>query len=473
MRPQAMLTVDQLGVHSPAKALLQGVSFCLTPGDALVLLGESGAGKSLLAQAIMGNLPEPLKAQGQIQLGAKGSRADQPATRRHWWGKHLALLPQEPALALDPLRRIDTQLEETLRLVAGQSPAQARDQATKGLQQAGLGQALRHRPWQLSGAMAQRAGTAMALAGGAQVLLADEPTKGLDATWVQHTLAAFEAVRAQGGCVVVITHDLRVARALGGQLMVMQGGQVVEQGHTHAVLAAPQHAFTQRLLAADPSSWRPRPSQPMRESDWVLRGQGLSVQHGSQRLFEGLSIGLHRGQRTVLQGPSGSGKSTLGRVLLGLQRPDAGQVLRAPGLAPTACQKLYQDPANTFAPQVSLRLSLQDAARHHRCAWPQVQAWLHALKLDEALLARLPSQVSGGELQRIAMARVLCARPAMLFADEPTSRLDTLTQQETLQALLKAIDALDAALLLVTHDDDLAQAVGDVRLLWARPEMGA
>jgi peptide/nickel transport system ATP-binding protein len=143
-------------------------------------------------------------------------------------------------------------------------------------------------------------------------------------------------------------------------------------------------------------------------------------------------------------------------------------VRRADGLAPTALQKLYQDPVASFAPRVSLERSLRDAARRHGRPWPTVVERLRRLGVPEDLLARRPAAVSGGELQRIALARVLIARPALLFADEPTSRLDPVTQQEALAVLLDALeeDAADGAsgggtaLLLVTHDDDVADAVG-------------
>ena len=464
MSQDTLLRVEGLSVHAGPRRLIGEVSFELRAGDALVLIGESGAGKSLLAQAIMGILPAPLCARGRVQLGQQDSDAARAGTRRSWWGRQLALLPQEPALALDPLRGVGVQVRETLQLVAGEPPHRASALAAQRLQACGLSEASGLRPQQLSGGMAQRAGVAIALAGGAQVLLADEPTKGLDAAWVQHTLDTFEAVRRGGGCVVVITHDLRVARALGGQLIVMQGGAVVEQGPCEALMNAPTHAFTKRLLAADPASWPTREAPPTREGDWVLSAEGIGATAGPQRLFSGLDLRLHRGQRIALQGPSGSGKSTLGRVLLGLQAPSAGVVRRAQALGPTACQKLYQDPAASFPPSVSLHSTLTDVTARHRVPWPRMQAWLSELRVDEALLQRRPGQVSGGELQRIAIARALCARPAFLFADEPTSRLDTLTQHDTVQALLRAVDEADAALMWVTHDDDLARAVTDVRL---------
>ncbi|UST53952.1 ATP-binding cassette domain-containing protein [Comamonadaceae bacterium OTU4NAUVB1] len=468
-----LLAVDDLTVHVGARVLLRGVSFALRPGEALTLLGESGAGKSLLAQAVMGNLPAALRAGGAVTVAGTRTRADAPRARRALWGRTLALLPQEPSLALDPLMRVLPQLAESHALVRGATASGAAEAARRDLAAAGLAAAARRYPWQLSGGMAQRAAAAVALAGGAPVLLADEPTKGLDAFSRDRTVALMRAIQAAGGCVVVITHDLRVARALGGRLIVLRAGEVVEQGDTHAVLARPAHPFTRRLVEADPARW-PKRAAPVAGAA-VLAARGLAKGFGDHGgggggglLFEGLELDIRRGERWAVRGPSGTGKSTLGNVLLGLVAPDRGTVRRAEGLASTALQKLYQDPVASFAPRIGLERTLRDAARRHGRPWEPVARRLERLGVPGDVLARRPSEVSGGELQRIALARVLIARPALLFADEPTSRLDPVTQQEALAVLLDALeeDAADGAadggtaLLLVTHDDDIAEAVG-------------
>ena len=459
MSGDILLSVDGLSVHIGSRSLLRDISFSLQPGEALTLLGESGAGKSLLAQAVMGNLPGSLRAGGTVTVDGARSRAQDLSARRHLWGRTLALLPQEPALALDPLMRVAPQLVESHALVRGVDAKAARAAALQDLQAAGLSDAAHHYPWQLSGGMAQRAAAAVARAGGARVLLADEPTKGLDAHWRDRTVDMLRAVQREGGCVVVITHDLRVAQALGGRLIVLQSGEVVEQGDTRAVLSNPQHAFTRRLVEADPAHW-PRRVVPAR-GEPVLAARGLSKRFGERTLFEDVDLDIRRGDRLVVRGASGTGKSTLGNVLLGLLLPDSGNVRRADGLPPTALQKLYQDPAASFPPTVSLERSLRDAAGRHRCPWLTVVQRLERLGVPQELLARRPSEVSGGELQRVALARVLTVRPALLFADEPTSRLDPVSQQEAMAVLLDAVEESGTALLLVTHDDDIAGAVGN------------
>ena len=453
-----LLAVEGLSVFIGSRALLRDVSFTLRPGEALTLLGESGAGKSLLAEAVMGSLPAALRASGSVVVQGRRSAASDHGARRPAWGRSLALLPQEPAAALDPLMRVAPQWAETLRLVAGSDAGASAAGARDGLASAGLAGAGDQFPWQISGGMAQRAAAGIAMAGGARILLADEPTKGLDAHWRDRTVALLQSVQRAGGCVVVITHDLRVAQALGGQLIVLRNGEVVEQGRADAVLARPAHAFTRQLWAADPARW-PRQAPPA-PGALLLRARGLGKRYGENRLFEGVSLDIHRGERLVVQGSSGSGKSTLGNALLGLSPVDEGRVTRAGGLPRTAFQKLYQDPAGSFAPKVPIGVSLRDAARLHAMDWPAVAAWLEKLGLADDLLLRRPAEVSGGELQRFALARVLTARPALLFADEPTSRLDPVSQQQGLRVLTEALDETGAALVLVTHDDDIARAVG-------------
>lgn len=458
MSAPLLLGVEGLSVHAGRECLLRELSFGLRAGESLTLLGESGAGKSLLAQAVMGNLAEALRADGRVTLEGVTTPAAESNARRGRWGRGLALLPQEPALALDALRRIEPQLAEVHALVRGLPGAQARREAARELDALGLVEAARRHAWEISGGMAQRAVAAMALAGGARVLLADEPTKGLDAHWRAHVVAMLRGVRDEGGCVVTITHDLAVARALGGRLMVLREGEVVEDGDAAQVLAQPGDGYTRRLVAADPAHW-PRRAAAGGGAE-VLRTQGLGRRFGERVLFEDLALALHRGERLVLQGGSGTGKSTLGNVLLGLLPPSAGCVQRAPGLAPHAFQKLYQDPVATFAPRATLEQSLRDVLRLHRRDGRELRESLGRLGVSEALLRRRPGQVSGGELQRVALARVLLARPALLFADEPTSRLDLLTQQQALALLLDEIEHLGAALVLVTHDDGIAAAVG-------------
>jgi peptide/nickel transport system ATP-binding protein len=246
----------------------------------------------------------------------------------------------------------------------------------------------------------------------------------------------------------------------------MLDGAMIERGDAARMLAAPEHDYTRRLLAADPANWperQPAARAPQR-SVATVTVDGIGKSFGSQRLFAGVSAHIKAGEIVAVSGPSGSGKTTFGNIVLGLLKPDAGTVARGAGLAPTAFQKIYQDPAAAFAPRVSLRRSLADLVKLHRLDWAVLDGLLARMRLAPALLDRLPGQVSGGELQRIALARVLLMKPALIFADEPTSRLDPVMQQEVIGLLVDHARDHGCAVLLVTHDADIVRGVADRRI---------
>ena len=313
--------------------------------------------------------------------------------------------------------------------------------------------------FRLSGGMAQRVAFAATTAAGAPVLLADEPTKGLDAGLRDTVGALLRSVAEAGGVLLTITHDITLARALGGRIAVMLDGAMIEEGDAEQVLARPAHAYTRRLLGAEPSAWPRRaatvPGVP------VLRAEGVGLSLGGARLFDGLDLTVHAGEWIAVSGRSGSGKTSLGNVLLGLRAPDTGRVMRARGLGRTALQKIYQDPVASFAPNRTLRLALRDVSRRHGLPDDAAGPVLARLRVPPGVLDRVPGQVSGGELQRVALARVLMLRPAIIFADEPTSRLDPVSQQDTVALMHDACAATGCAVLLVTHEAALAAAAAD------------
>ena len=465
MSAHPCLALDGLAVIDTASGarLVKGASLGLAAGGALTLLGESGSGKSLLAHAIMGTLAAGLRAEGGLRIGARRFDAADQQSRHALWGRDVALLPQEPWLALDPTMRVRQQVAETHELVAGLPASAAREAALRDLARLGLTHAAPLYPHQISGGMAQRVAFLATHAVGARLLIVDEPTKGLDADRRVDMVAMLRAAQLEGMAVLCITHDVWLARALGGQVAVMLDGAIVEQGEAHAVLAQPSHAYTRALLAADPASWPARQAAAA-PGAVVATVDNVAKAFGPRTLFAGVSAQIREGETVAITGESGAGKTTFGNLLLGLLAPDAGTVTRGAGLPRTAFQKLYQDPAAAFAPAITLETALRDVVKLHGLAWDSVPPLLARLRLGSHLLARLPSQVSGGELQRFALARVLLLQPALIFADEPTSRLDPITQQETLSLLLDTASASGCAVLLVTHDEQIARAVAQRRI---------
>ena len=436
----------------------------IEPERPLTIVGESGSGKSVLAHALMGTLPFDLAAQGSMSIGPTQFNLADRTGRRHLWGRQLALLPQEPALALDPTMRVRGQVAEG---APGWRPRQASalKLADERLSRLSLAQAGQSYPHTLSGGMAQRVAYAAATIGGARILIVDEPSKGLDQRSLEQLAELLSAHVADGGLLLTITHDLGLARRLGGEVKVMREAAVVESGPAESVLTAPRHDYTRKLLAAEPSRWQypwmrdagaPDPSiEPL------IEAHGISKAYGPVPLFRDFSLQIRDGERWALTGPSGVGKTTLGNALLRLTTVDDGTISHSKAALGGRLQKLYQDPTLSFPSRVSLEVAMRDVMRRYRVPESRVRSLLDKVDLPFEILQRRPGQVSGGELQRIAIVRTMIPRPAVIFADEATSRLDLATQAITMDSLMSEVAENGCALLLVTHNQDLATAVTD------------
>ncbi|QTF92993.1 ATP-binding cassette domain-containing protein, partial [Halomonas sp. BM-2019] len=320
----------------------------------------------------------------------------------------------------------------------------------------------------------QRVAFAAASASGAPIVIADEPTKGLDAARRDAVVALLARTPEAGGALLTITHDIEVARRLGGEVILLRRGEVVERGPAAQLLAAPQSDYGRRLLAAEPTRWPAPPPLTAARTAPVITARGLAKARGGRQLFAGLDISVQPGEIVGVVGPSGCGKSTLGDLLLGLGAADAGEIRREVD-SPLACQKLYQDPPAAFSPHWRLARLLDDLVCRHRLDRTAIAPLMARLGLDEALLGRRPGEISGGELQRFAILRVLLLAPRFLFADEPTSRLDPITQRETLTLLVALARERRCGVMLVSHDPALVERICDRRLSLEpeTPEPGA
>jgi peptide/nickel transport system ATP-binding protein len=459
----ALLEIEELRVTADGVTLLESLSLDLQAGERLTIVGETGAGKSLLMQAIMGLLPAPLQSHGRVRVDGVDLASLSRSARERLWGKRIGMLPQEPWHALDPLMRNQQQVAEVHECVAGMTAKQANQKAAQALADVGLEGAAEQLPGQLSGGMAQRLAFCAATAGGTQLLLVDEPTKGLDASRRDQLTGLLDA-HGERAALLTITHDVEVARQLGGTVMVMRAGRLVERGAAAQVLGAPTADYTRELIAADPRHWPVRPQRTM-TTDSVLEARGLAKRRGGKLLFEGLDLTICAGEIIGIAGDSGCGKSSLGDILLGLLRPDSGEVTRQPGIAAHRYLKLYQDPPAAFAPGVSLRRLFDDVIGLHRLDPRRLLPLLDQLRLSPGLLDRTAGEVSGGELQRLAIARALLLEPVLLFADEPVSRLDPITAREVIALLTEAATERDCALLLVSHDAQMLARTCDRQLL--------
>jgi len=472
----AALVVAGLSVRPAGRGaapLVIDVGFDLAPGRCLALIGETGSGKSLVAQALFGLLPDGLRAEGALTLNGEapidlGDRAG----LRALWARQIFLIPQEPSRALNPTMSIGAQVGEMFPdLVNGRRAARIR----RALTGVDLVESDADRiPTALSGGMSQRVITAIAASAAAPVIVADEPSKGLDEPRLARLMDLLAALLAAGKSLAMITHDVTLARRLGDEVAVMRDGRIVERGPADEILDRPRHPYARAYMAALPAHW-PRTPRRAPEERPVVTATGLTFRYpGCEPLFEDLSLTAGPGRILAVVGPSGGGKTTLGDILLGRRAPNRGAV-RWGDLDPYACpaaalrrarprhQKLFQDPASSFAPHRPIAKSFTDLrrVRPDLDLAARLPALLDRLKLNPALLDRAPNSVSGGEAQRLALALSLLLDPVFIVADEPTSRLDPIIQAETMGLLREIVVESRMALLLISHDEALVRAVAD------------
>ncbi|CAH0524790.1 putative ABC transporter ATP-binding protein YejF [Allocatenococcus thiocycli] len=452
-----LIQLTDLSVKAKDIELLQPLSLKLYQDKPVTILGQTGSGKSLLAQAVVGLLPSSLQQYGTVEIFGKDHDRD---SLTNLWGKEVIMLPQEPWRALDPLMPAYKQVAEVYECLHGLSEESAFHRAIDDLDNMGLKSSAYKRPGQLSGGMAQRLAVAAATAGGAKVVFADEPTKGLDVSR-RNDIVRLLLQSAQGGGLLTITHDIEVARQIGGDIIVMKEGVVVEQGTADQVLNHPQHVYTQALIAADPKHWVAR-AKYLSESMPVLNVENLAIGRNGHALSREINFTIHTGEVIGVVGDSGCGKSTLGDTLLGLLPPVEGKVAKlSPNTKPYQWLKLFQDPPAAFTSSVTLGVLLDDLVKLHKIDRDKIAPLMKKLKFAPELLERKSTEVSGGELQRFAILRALLLDPIFLFADEPTSRLDPIIAQEVTDLLVDLAKEQGCALLLVSHDPNLIEKCCD------------
>lgn len=439
------IDAGRLSLEVPSLRFEQGQTTCV--------IGRSGSGKSLLASALSGLRPPGLQIAGNVLLN--GQVPADPL-----WKHHVYLLPQEPAVALNPTMAVGKQVAELFRWrLAPDCPWSTPKVLCLHV---GLSAAdLEKFPGQLSGGMQQRVMIAMALAVRATFVVADEPTKGLDEFNKAQVIAVFQRIRKMGRGVIVITHDLEVARALADTLVVIDNGRVVEQGAVDRILLQPRSAATRGLVGSEPANWTGRQRGASRAAPPVLSLDNATFRFPRSRpLISDATLAIHRGEIIGLFGSSGAGKSTLADICLGLRQPISGTVRwHGKCMDPAVIrrhrpmfQKLFQNPVTAFPPNLRLADVFDKLTPTRTAGGPSRTTLLSQLDLDEALLDRRPDQVSGGELQRLAIVRVLLAQPGFLVCDEPSSRLDMSVQRLAIDMISDYVDKTSAAVLLISHD---------------------
>lgn len=514
----SVLSINNLTVRFPGRkstfTAVEDVSLTLEAGKILGVVGESGAGKSTVGNAVIGLLQEPGRiTAGEIRLD--GDRIDQmpEASLRKLRGKRIGMIFQDPLTSLDPLQTIEAQLVETIRVHLPLSPAQARERALELLKAVGIPGAedrLSQYPHQFSGGMRQRVVIALALSAEPELIIADEPTTALDVSIQAQILDLLRKLcREQNVAMMVITHDMGVIAELTDQVAVMYRGKLVELGPTAQVLGHPSHAYTKSLISAVPRpdikverfpsvSYIEEETPPSSAIDlsthWLgktrshapVTGPLLSLSDLSMRFetrssvfpfrrryfdaVKSVSFDIREGETFGLVGESGSGKSTIARLITGLYHPTGGSI-RFAGQDLTALkerkqilamrrqmQMIFQDPFSSLNARMRVSAIVAEPIRFHRLASSNTEVaqivsdLLDHVGLGAAAGDKFPHEFSGGQRQRISIARALATRPRFLVCDEPTSALDVSIQAQILNLLKDLQQELGLTMLFISHD---------------------
>ncbi|MBI1172879.1 dipeptide ABC transporter ATP-binding protein [bacterium] len=497
MTAAPILRVEDLTVgfsmRQGAYDVVHKINFALHRGKTTCVVGESGSGKSVTARAILNIVPRPgVINGGRILFDPDGTGATDLAALdprgkaiRAIRGGRIAMIFQEPMSSLSPVHTIGSQIVEAILLHRKVGRKEARAMATDLLAQVEIpdpAKALDRYAFEFSGGMRQRAMIAMALSCRPDVLIADEPTTALDVTTQAEILDLMRGLQRDFGMAIMfITHDMGVVAELADDVVVMEKGRLVEQGNVHQIFSAPQHPYTQRLLASvrrleEPAAAKVHVSPEARP---ILAVEGLKLHfHKRAGLFgkggdtiravDGVNLTLHEGEALGIVGESGSGKTTVGRCIAGVYDVTEGRIdfdgrdIARAGKDEVRenrrqIRMIFQDPFASLNPRMTVKqIIAEPLIVNNICSGQElddrVAGLLTQVGLDPAMRERYPHAFSGGQRQRIVVARAIALGPRVIIADEPTSALDVSIRSQVLDLLLRFQAEMGLSFVFISHD---------------------
>jgi peptide/nickel transport system ATP-binding protein len=479
------LTVEFSTRNGTVRAV-ESVSLQVAKGETLGIVGESGSGKSVTSYAVLRILDRAGRiASGSVRFsGIELAQAREPQMQ-DLRGKEISMIFQNPRASLNPIRPVGQQIADVLLRHNQATRANAREKAIDMLRLVRIArpeERVDAYPFELSGGMCQRIVIAIALACRPRLLIADEPTTGLDVTTQKAVMdLVVELSRARDMATILITHDLGLAATYCDRLVIMERGRVVEDAIASEVFARPQHPYTQRLMRATPrpgisvrdllptGASAPPPSHTL-ASGALLEVEGLTKVYGEHRAVDGISFTVGQGESVGLVGESGCGKSTTSLMLMRLLDPSAGLIRfagRDIGAVPAArfatdpnrgkLQMVFQDATESLNPRYTATRAIADpllrlGTVRGRALEVRIARLADLVGLPRNLLERFPHQLSGGQKARVGIARAIALDPKLLILDEPTAALDVSVQAVVLNLLVDLKAALGMSYLFVSHD---------------------
>jgi peptide/nickel transport system ATP-binding protein len=470
---------------------VKNMNFVLRRGETIAIVGESGSGKSVTARAVMRLLSKRAKVseQSSIMLDGRDVTKISESEMRALRGDKVSMIFQEPMTSLNPVYTVGSQIVEVITIHNRVSKAEAWARALELLKEVQIPDPearIKQYPHQLSGGQRQRVMIAMALANRPDILIADEPTTALDVTVQAQILNLIKDLKEKYGmAVILITHDLTVVRQFADRVYVMQHGEVKEHNTTEALFKGPQHPYTRRLLSSEPKGV----AQPLKgDNPSILSGKDVRVTYTLKRggLFNAtysdlhavdrLSLDLKRGETLGLVGESGSGKTTFGQALIRLLNPQEGEItfdgnridkLDRDGLRPfrARMQIVFQDPFSSMNPRMNVGAIIEEGLIVNRIGTSAVDRLERVRKaledsgMPSDILSRFPHEFSGGQRQRLAIARAIAMEPEFILLDEPTSALDLSVQAQIIELLRTLQRERALSYLFISHDLKVVRAL--------------
>jgi len=489
----SLLEIEDLSLSIGDTPILKGVELAVAPGEVMGLVGESGSGKSMTALTVMRLLPFAARASGRISfdgIDILAANEDQMCALR---GDDIGMVFQEPMTALNPVKTIGEQVAEGIRWHTKASRAEAEGRARKILDRVGLPQAkfpLSRYPHELSGGQRQRVVIAIACALKPKLLIADEPTTALDVVLQAQILDLLRDLVAENRMgLLLISHDLAVVTEMADRLTILRHGEVMEAGDTARTLSEQFHPYTRQLAQASmhvparPRTHAAGSAKPLLQVEGVTRdypGRRASLfkRAAPVRAVDNVSLAIEPGQSVALVGRSGCGKSTLARMILALDRSTSGTIsFRGETItgkseaelkpARRDMQVVFQDPYGSFDPRqkveklVAEPLHVLDRKPANAERREMVAHALHEVGLGPRDMEKYPHEFSGGQRQRLSIARAIITRPKLVIADEPVSALDVSIRAQILDLFAELNQKLGIAYLFITHDLTVARAITD------------